>query len=89
MRPQACELSNRTYRIPAMSTVEILAQLPKLTPADREKIREELDSLDAAAPLSPEERRLVAERVGAYRQNPDATLSWALAEEEIRKRIGL
>jgi hypothetical protein len=72
-----------------MSTTEIIAQLPTLTPADREKVRAQLDAIDAAAPLSPEEKRLIDRRVAAYRQNPDAAVSWAVAEEEIRRKIGL
>ena len=72
-----------------MSTPEILAQLPRLTPADREMVRARLDDIDSAAPLSPEEKRLVDERVAAYRQNPGAGISWAVAEAEVRKQIGL
>ena len=72
-----------------MSTAEILAQLPRLTPADREMVRARLDDIDATAPLSPEEKRLVDERVAAYRQNPGGGVSWAVAEAEIRKQIGL
>ena len=72
-----------------MSTTEILAQLPRLTPADREMVRARLDDIDSAAPLSPEEKRLVDERVAAYRQNPGAGISWAVAEAEVRKQIGL
>jgi hypothetical protein len=72
-----------------MSTSDILAQLPTLTPADREKIRAQLDAIDSAAPLSAEEKQLVDQRVSAYRHNPGATVSWAVAEEEIRKRVGL
>jgi hypothetical protein len=72
-----------------MSTTEILAQLPTLTPADREKIRSQLDAIDSAAPVTAEEKRLIDERVAAYRQNPGATVSWAVAEDEIRKKTGL
>lgn len=72
-----------------MSTTEILAELSRLTPAEREAIRLRLDDLDAAAPLSAEEKRLVDERVAAYRQNPGAGVSWAVAEAEIRKQHGL
>ena len=72
-----------------MSTAEILAQLPRLTSADREMVRARLDDIDSAAPLSPEEKRLVDERVTAYRQNPGAGVSWAVAEAEVRKQIGL
>ena len=72
-----------------MSTTEILAQLPTLTPADREKVRSQLDAIDSAAPLSAEEKKLVDQRVAAYRQNSGAAVSWAVAEEKIRKQTGL
>jgi len=72
-----------------MSTTEILAQLPRLTAEEREAVRSRLDDIAAAAPLTPEEKRLIDERVAAYRQNPGATVSWAAAEAEIRKQHGL
>jgi len=72
-----------------MSTTEILAQLPRLTAEEREAVRARLDDIDAAAPLLPEEKRLIDERVAAYRQNPGSVVSWAAAEAEIRKRHGL
>lgn len=72
-----------------MSTTEILAQLPRLTTAEREAVRARLDDIDSAAPLTPEEKRLVDERVTSYRQNPNAGVSWAVAEDKIRKQLGL
>ncbi len=72
-----------------MSTTEILAQLPQLTAAEREAVRSRLDDIDAAAPLTPEEKQLIAERVAAYRRNPAAGVSWAVAEADIRKQLGL
>jgi hypothetical protein len=72
-----------------MSTTEILAQLPRLTPEERDLVRSRLDDIDSAAPLTPAEKQLVDQRVAAYRQNPDAGVSWAVAEAEIRKQIGL
>jgi len=72
-----------------MSTTEILAELSRLTPAEREAVRSRLDDLDTAAPLTPEEKKLVDERVAAYRQNPDSAVSWAVAEKEIRQQLGL
>lgn len=72
-----------------MSTTEILAQLPRLTAAEREAVRARLDDIDATAPLSPEEKQLIDERVAAYRQNPGSGVSWAVAEAEIRKQHGL
>ena len=52
-----------------MSTTEILAQLPRLTPAEREAVRARLDDIAAAAPLSPDEKRLIDERVAAYQND--------------------
>ncbi len=72
-----------------MSTTEILAQLPRLTPEEREAVRSRLDDIDSAAPLSAEEKRIIEERVAAYRQNPGAGVSWAVAEADIRKQLGL
>ena len=72
-----------------MSTSEILAQLPRLTPADREMVRARLNDIDSAEPLSLEEKRLVDERVNAYRQNPRAGVSWSVAGAKIRKQIGM
>ena len=72
-----------------MSTTEILAELTRLTPAERDAVRSRLDDIDAAAPVSPEEKRLIDERVAAYRRNPGAGVSWAVAEADIRKQLGL
>lgn len=72
-----------------MSTTEILAELSRLTPAERDAVRSRLDDIDAAAPLSPEEKKLIDERVASYRQNPGAGVSWAVAEADIRKQLGL
>lgn len=72
-----------------MSTTEILEQLARLTPAEREAIRSRLDDLEAAAPLSAEEQRLLDERVAAYRRNPAAGISWQVAEADIRKDLRL
>lgn len=72
-----------------MSTTEILAQLPRLTAAERDAVRARLDDIDASAPLSAEEKRLVDQRVAAYRQDPGASVSWKVAEGEIRQRLGL
>lgn len=71
-----------------MSTTEILAQLPALTAANREKFRSQLDAIDSVSPLSAEEQHLIQARVTTYRQNPGATVSWSVAESEIRQRVG-
>jgi len=48
-----------------------------------------LQSCPKVPRLSPEEKRLIAERVAAYRQNPGAGVSWAVAEADIRKQLGM
>lgn len=63
--------------------------MPALSPADCDRVRLQLDAINAAAALSPEGKQLVEQRVVAYRQHPGAAVAWAVAEEEIRKPIGL
>ena len=77
------------YRFPAMSASEILAELHRLTPANREKVRSHLDAIDSAAPPSSVEKQLIDQRVATYRTSPGAAVSWAFAEKEIRRQIGL
>jgi hypothetical protein len=72
-----------------MSTAEILAQLPHLSPEDREAVRARLDDLEVAGPLTAEEKRLIIGRVAAYRLNPGAGVAWAVAEADIWKQLGL
>jgi hypothetical protein len=72
-----------------MSTSEIPAQLPRLTPEEREAVRARLDDIDAAAPLSSEGKRIIDERVAAYRQNPGDGVSWAVTEADMRKQLSL
>ena len=73
-----------------MSTTEILARLPALSPEERAVIRDRIDALDdAVMELSPAERRMVADRVASHRRTPDAGTSWAVAEAAIRQELGL
>ena len=72
-----------------MSTTEIIDQLLRLTPEERDAVRTRLDEIDCSAPFTTEEKRLVDERVAAYRQNPGAAVTWAVAEAEIRKDLRL
>lgn len=44
---------------------------------------------EARARLSLEEKRVIDERVAAYRQNPSSVVSWTVAEDAIRKQHGL
>jgi len=76
-----------------MSKSEILAELPKLAPGEREEIRAklaELDGdgwLDAGDPLTSAEKVLLNARLVAYEKDPDAGSSWEELEARIRVRL--
>ena len=76
-----------------MSKSEILAELPKLSPQDRQEIRlklAELDSenwLDADDPLTNVEKALLDARLAAYEKDPEAGSSWEEVESRLRARL--
>lgn len=72
-----------------MSTAEIINALPRLTPAEREIVRMRLDEIDSSAPFTPEEKRIADQRIASYRQRPEATVQWSVAEAEIRRQLDL
>ena len=75
-----------------MSKVEILQELPKLTPEERKEIRlklAELDDnnwLDDDDPLTDSEKALLEARLAAYEKDPDTGGSWEEVETRIRAR---
>jgi putative addiction module component (TIGR02574 family) len=71
-----------------MSKSEIISELPKLSPAEREEVRAKLDELDGARwldgeELTEDERRLLETRLQEYQTDPDSGSSW----EEVQARI--
>jgi putative addiction module component (TIGR02574 family) len=76
-----------------MSKVEILQELPKLTPEERKEIRLKLAELDDAQwlddddPLTEPEKALLEARLAAYEKDPDAGSSWEEVEARIRARL--
>lgn len=76
-----------------MSKAEIMQELPKLTPQEREEIYlklAELDDnrwLDTDDPLTDEEKALLEKRLAAYEKDPDAGSSWEEVEARIRVRL--
>jgi len=76
-----------------MSKAEILAELPKLTPAERQEIRRkltEIDSeewLDTNEPLTDTEKALLDARLATYEKDPDAGSSREEVEARIRARL--
>lgn len=77
------------YRSSSVSTAKTLAQLNRLTPEERDAVRARFNAIDEVAPHTVEEKRMVDERGAAYRRNPGAAKSGAVAESEIRKQLGL
>ena len=76
-----------------MSKAEIVAELPQLSPAEREEIRLKLAELDGhewmdeADPLTDGEKALIEARLAAYEKDPQAGSSWAEVEARIRTRL--
>ena len=76
-----------------MSKADILAELPKLTPAERQEVRLNLaridgaEWLDADVPLTDAEKALLDARLAAYEKDPDAGSSWEEVEARIRARL--
>ena len=76
-----------------MSKAEILAELPKLTPAERQEVRLQLARLDgeewfdAGEPLTDAEKALLDARLAAYAKDPEAGSSWEEVEARIRARL--
>ena len=72
-------------QFPNMSKAEILDEIPKLTPAERDEIRGRLDELDDA--LSPEELALVDARMEEHRRNPASALPIKQIKADLRARV--
>lgn len=72
-----------------MSFNEVMAELPKLTPEQRDLLRVRLAELAGEewmddGELSPAEKALIEERIAEYLRNPSSGLSL----EEIESRLG-
>jgi putative addiction module component (TIGR02574 family) len=76
-----------------MSKVEIFAELPKLTTAERKEVRLKLtaldgeQSLDTAGPLTDGEKALLDRRLAAYEKDPEVGSSWEELEARLRAKL--
>ncbi len=73
-----------------MSAPEILAEIPKLTTAERDEIRRKLAELDGYdSPLTEEEIALIDSRLAEHQDNAQSAIPWAefksSLEEKLRK----
>ena len=77
-----------------MSKAEILAEIPKLTKAEREEIAlklAELDDdgwLDADDPLTDAEKALIEMRVADLEKHPEKSIPWVEAEPRLKALFG-
>lgn len=77
-----------------MSKAEIVEELPKLTPAERDEIRLKLaemdgqDWLDDDDSLTDAEKALIEARVAAHESSPETAVPWEDFQERLRRRLG-
>ena len=76
-----------------MSFNEVMAELSKLSPAERQELRLHLarldggDWIDADDPLTDAEKALLDARLAAYAKDPDAGSTWEQVEARIRAKL--
>jgi len=77
-----------------MSKAEIVEELPKLTPTEREEIRLKLaeldgtDWLDEDDPLTDAQKALIESRIAAHEKSPETAIPWQEFEARLKRRLG-
>jgi putative addiction module component (TIGR02574 family) len=71
-----------------MSLAEILDEIPRLTPVERQRVAEKLielegDWIEGADALSPEEKQLLESRLAEHDRDPASAVPW----EEVKARL--
>jgi putative addiction module component (TIGR02574 family) len=71
-----------------MSLAEILDEIPRLTPVERQRVAEKIfelegDWIDGDDELSPEEKHLLDSRLADHDRNPASAVPW----EEVKARL--
>jgi putative addiction module component (TIGR02574 family) len=71
-----------------MSLAEILNEIPRLTPVERQRVAEKLfelegDWIDGDDALSAEEKQLLDSRLADHDRNPASAVHW----EEVKARL--
>lgn len=75
-----------------MSKAEVLAELPRLTPAELAEVQARLDELigdawSGAAGLSEAERKSLDAELDAYAHDPEAGSAWDAVVARVRARL--
>jgi putative addiction module component (TIGR02574 family) len=77
-----------------MSKTEILEELPKLTPEDRDEIRLKLAEIDGDRwfdgddPLTDEQKALIESRIEEHERNPETAIPWDEFKARLNRRLG-
>ena len=79
-----------------MSKADILAELPRLTPAELTEIQSRIEDLATYGPdgwrtdgdLAAAEKRLIEARLDDLEQHPEKSIPWAEAEARLTARFG-
>ena len=77
-----------------MSKIEILEELPKLTPEERQEVRLRLAGLDGEEwlddgdPLTDAEKALLEARLDDLEKLFEKSISWAQAQAQLNARYG-
>lgn len=73
-----------------MSKTEIIEELSKLTPSEREEIRAKIDELDGLDEewddLSDAEKKLIETRLANLERDPGASIPWSAVEARFKAR---
>jgi hypothetical protein len=75
-----------------MSKNEILTELPKLTPEERQEVRERLAEIDGTdwlddGQLTDDEKTLIDSRLDECERNPRSFIAWDEAKATINTRL--
>jgi putative addiction module component (TIGR02574 family) len=70
-----------------MSKAGILEQIAKLTPVERDEIRQRLDELEEDA-LTPEESALIDKRIAEHDSNPESAIKWNEFKAQLDQKFG-
>jgi putative addiction module component (TIGR02574 family) len=70
-----------------MSKAEILEEIAKLTPAERDEIRRKLDEIDEDA-LTAEEWALIDKRIEEHDSNPESAIPWDEFKARLDQKFG-
>ncbi len=69
-----------------MSKAEIIAELPKLSAAERSEILEQLWRMEETSGPTQREKALLDEAQADYEANPQAGAPWSEVEARLRRR---